>query len=97
MFVTVNVSFNAYACHEVHFVAQFIWSRTYVPKSSRHEVTFHLKKKPSFQNDRYFAFFYNGLFWLAKLTVIHDHKTVILPEWSLTMPKITAVVSQNDR
>ena len=42
MFVTVNVSFNAYACHEVHFVAKFIWSRTYVPKSSRHEVTFHL-------------------------------------------------------
>ena len=41
MFVTVNVSFNAYACHEVHFVAKFIWSRTYVPKSSRHEVTFH--------------------------------------------------------
>ena len=41
MFVTINVSFNAYACHEVHFVANFIWSRTYVPKSSRHEVTFH--------------------------------------------------------
>ena len=41
MFVTVNVSFNAHACHEVHFVAKFIWSRTYVPKSSRHEVTFH--------------------------------------------------------
>ena len=41
MFVTVNVSFNAYACHEVHFVAKFIQSRTYVPKSSRHEVTFH--------------------------------------------------------
>ena len=43
MFVTVNVSFNAYACHEVHFVAKFIWSRTYVTKSSRPEVTFHLK------------------------------------------------------
>jgi len=41
MFVTVNVSFNAYACHKVHFVAKFIWSRTYIPKSSRHEVTFH--------------------------------------------------------
>ena len=41
MSVTVNVSFNAYACHEVHFVAKFTWSRTYVPKSSRHEVTFH--------------------------------------------------------
>ena len=41
MFVTVNVSFNAYACHKVHFVAKFIWSRTFVPKSSRHEVTFH--------------------------------------------------------
>ena len=55
MFVTVDVSFNAYACHEVHchevhFVAKFIWSQTYVPKSSRvsyvpkssrHEVTFH--------------------------------------------------------
>ena len=42
MFVTVNVSFNAYACHEVHFAAKFIWSRTYVPKSSCCEVTFHL-------------------------------------------------------
>ena len=42
-FVTINVSFNAYACGEVHFVANFILSRTYVPKSSRHEVTFHLK------------------------------------------------------
>ena len=42
MFVTVNVSFNAYACHEVHFVAKFMQSRTYVPKSSRHKVTFHL-------------------------------------------------------
>ena len=41
MFVTVNVSFNTYACHEVHFVAKLIWSRTYVPKSSRHEVTLH--------------------------------------------------------
>ena len=41
MFVTVNVSFNTYACHEVHFVANFSWARTYVPKSSRHEVTFH--------------------------------------------------------
>ena len=41
MFVTVNVSFNAYACHEVHFVAKFIWPWTYVPKSSRHEVNFH--------------------------------------------------------
>ena len=41
MFVTVNVSFNAYACHEVHFVAKFMQSRTYVLKSSRHEVTFH--------------------------------------------------------
>ena len=41
MFVTVNVSFNAYACHEVHFVAKFMKSQTYVPKSSRHEVTFH--------------------------------------------------------
>ena len=43
MFVTVNVSLNAYACRLVHFVANFIQSRTYVPKSSRHEVTFHLK------------------------------------------------------
>ena len=46
MFVTVNVSFNAHACHEVHFVAKFMQSRTYVPKSSRHEVTFHqLRRK----------------------------------------------------
>ena len=29
------VCFNAYAYHEVRFVAQFIWSRTYFPKSSR--------------------------------------------------------------
>ena len=29
------VCFNAYACHEVRFVAKFIWSRTYFPKSSR--------------------------------------------------------------
>ena len=42
MFVTINVSIDAYACHEVHFVAKFIWSRTYVPESNRHEVTFHL-------------------------------------------------------
>ena len=28
MFVTVNVYFNAYACHEVHFVAKFMQSRT---------------------------------------------------------------------
>ena len=41
MFVTVNVSFDVYACHEVHFVAKFIWSRTYIPKSSRREVTSH--------------------------------------------------------
>ena len=34
MFVTVQLSFNAYACHEVHFV----------PKSSRHEVTFHPRR-----------------------------------------------------
>ena len=47
MFVTINVSFNAYACHEVHIVAKFIWSRTYVPKSSRHEVTFHLPNQLS--------------------------------------------------
>ena len=32
MFLTVNVSYNAYGCHNVHFVAKFIWSRTYVPK-----------------------------------------------------------------
>ena len=38
------VSFNAYAYHEVHFVAKFIWSRTKVPKSSRHEVTFHRRR-----------------------------------------------------
>ena len=44
IFVTVNVSFNSYACHEVHFVAKFIWSRTKVPKSSRHEVTFHRRR-----------------------------------------------------
>ena len=31
MFATVNVSFNAYACHEVHFVAKFMQSRTHVP------------------------------------------------------------------
>ena len=40
MFVTVKVSFNEYACHEVRFVAKFIWSQTYVSKSSRHEVNF---------------------------------------------------------
>ena len=49
--LTVNLSFIAYACHEVYFVAKFIWSRTYVPKSSRHEVTFHHKEEfESLQN-----------------------------------------------
>ena len=50
VFVTVNVSFNAYACHEVHFVAKFIWSRIYIPKSSRHEVTFHRGIGQNIQN-----------------------------------------------
>ena len=54
MFVTGNVSFNAYACHDVHFVAKFIWSRTYVPKSSRHEATFHLDD--TLQSTHFFIF-----------------------------------------
>ena len=31
MFVTVNESLNAYACHVVHFVAEFMQSRTFGP------------------------------------------------------------------
>ena len=41
IFVKISTSSNAYNCHEVHFVTKVIWSRTYVPKLSHHEVTFH--------------------------------------------------------
>ena len=34
MFVAVNVSFKAYPCHEVHFFAKFMQSRTYAPNCS---------------------------------------------------------------
>jgi len=76
MFVTVNVSFNAYACHEVHFVAKFIWSRTYVPKSSRREVTFHpptsLSPKLFFiaGNPTIFEFTVNKCLLITKLFVV---------------------------
>ena len=47
-FVNVNVFFHAYDCHEVHIVAKFKQSRTYVPKSSRKiSVYFFLKNSPT--------------------------------------------------
>ena len=60
-FVTVNATFNAYDCHELQFVAKLISSRSYVPKLSRREVTFHRygpSRSWSYQYDFLFRFQY---------------------------------------
>ena len=79
MFVTGNVSFNAYACYEVHFVAKFIWSRTYVPKSSRHEVTFSPK-----DSDRPFStgHFFDGHF--KPITLLRTQPMINI-DWTFTV------------